>query len=97
MEGSTEDLTQLKDSNASPKRRLHFCFWITLVIAILLFIMGVAFVSVFRESAEGWRSKDGTEVLIWSGWVILGWIPFGISIILLLVLAIYYYRNTKRE
>jgi len=44
-EGLSTDSTQMKDSKAPPKRRLPPCFWTTLFLASLVFILGVGILS----------------------------------------------------
>jgi hypothetical protein len=52
-EGLSIDSIQMKDSNDSPKRRLPPCPWITMLLAGLLFIMGVTMLSIMWPHEMG--------------------------------------------
>jgi uncharacterized BrkB/YihY/UPF0761 family membrane protein len=90
MERISTDSTQMKDSKTLFKKRMSCCFWITVLIAILLFILGIAMLLMIRTSPEDRSSGDDQKYLSWSAWIVLGWIPLGFSIVLLVFLTIYY-------
>jgi hypothetical protein len=48
-----------------------------------------------EDEARSWARGDGLSGIGEVFGILLGWIPFGISIFLLLLLAIYYYWRTK--